>query len=659
MKPIYKEKYPHLFEPLVLGKKKVEIKNRIFSAPMGCPVAQHTDGRLNEYGVYFYGRFAKGGFGMVNAKSIVPVGAKKNRTLNLEDETVFMDVHFMNEYAHAFGAKTGCELYHEGALARTGKLFHSSEMILPNGKKVNAMTEADMHEIADEFAKAATLVKRAGFDSIILHYGHGWLMSSFLSPAYNHRSDAYNGTAENRMRFPRMVIERIRQAVGDDLLIDVRMSGSEWTPGGIEIEDTIQYVKLIEDIIDSVHITCGNRNNAKSRPDQHPSCFLPAGHNAENAMKVKQAGVRIPVGVVGGISEPELAEKIIADGMADFVLLGRQATIEPEWPEKVRHGREEDIRPCMRCNFCIDTGRRGKLSTAITYDAEATFNLQCAADPTYGQGYYKKFVPKPEVSKDVAVIGGGLAGLEAAMTAAERGHRVKLIEKTDALGGVMAHTDGIWFKKDIGRFRDYLITQCKKHGVEFLMNTEADRSMIDEMDPDAVIVAVGAEPVVPKIPGVQGEHVLIAEDVLHNPDLAQKHVVIIGGGQVGCETAIVLGNRGHNVHVIEGSEHMMGTAQFSQRIHTLQFMEKAGATYQTNALCKKIQNDGILITDEKGEEQFLSADSVVLAVGRRALIDLRETFRDSAFDVIYVGDCLKAENIPHAIRTGYDAALRL
>ncbi len=662
MKPIYKEKYPHLFEPLILGKKKVEIKNRVFTAPMGCPVAQHADGRLNEYGVYFYGRFAKGGFGLVNAKTILPVGPTNSRTLNLEDERMFMDVHFMNEYAHAFGAKTGCEMYHQGALASPagGKVVMSStEMVTPNGVHVKEMTPDDMEEVAQMFVKGATLVKRAGFDSVLLHYGHGWLMSSFLSPAFNHRKDEYNGSRENRMRFPKMVIERIREAVGDELLIDVRLSGSEWTPGGIEIEDTIEYVQMIEDLVDSVHITCGNRNNPNSRPDMHPSHYLPAGHNAENAWKVKQAGVKIPVGVVGGISDPALAEEILADGKADFVLMGRQATIEPDWVEKVRHGHEEDIRPCMRCNFCIDTGRRGKLSTTITFDAESTFNLQCAADPTYGQGYYKKFVPKPETAKDVVVIGGGFAGLEAAMTAAQRGHRVTLLEQSDKLGGVMAHTEDIWFKHDTGRFRDYLICQCEKAGVKFRLNTTATRAMLDDMDPDAVIVAVGGEPVLPRIPGIDGSNVITAEEALHHPEKTGKRVVIIGGGLVGCETAIVLGEKGHQVHVVEFSDYMMGTAQFSQRIHTMEFMEKAGATHQVRSKCTGIQADGVYVEDADGGTSFLEADTVVVAVGRRPLGELRDSFRDCAFDVINVGDCAKVENIPFAVRSGYDAALRI
>ncbi len=662
MKPIYKEKYPHLFEPLVLGKHKVEVKNRIFTAPMGCPLAQDGDGRLNAYGVFFYGRFAKGGFGMVNAKSILPAGPTKTRTLNLENENVFMDVHFLNEYAHAFGAKTGCELYHQGCWAppEDGRpVISASAMTMPNGVRVREMTEADMEDVIRMYVRGATLVKRAGFDALLLHYGHGWLMSSFLSPAFNHRSDQYGGTPENRVRFPRMVLERIRETIGDDLLIDVRLSGSEMTPGGIEIEDTIAYVKAIEDLADSVHITCGNRNNPKSRPDMHPSCFLPAGHNAENAWKVKQAGVRIPVGVVGGISDPALAEQILAEGKADFVLLGRQATIEPEWPEKVRRGREADIRPCMRCNFCIDTGRRGNRSAAITYDAEGTFNLQCAADPTYGQGFYKKFVPDAAEARTVVVVGGGFAGLEAAMTAAQRGHRVTLLEKGDCLGGVMAHTEDVWFKYDTGRFRAYLVHQCEKAGVEIRLRTEATRAMVERMDPDAVIVAVGAEPVRPDIPGVDGEHVLTAEEALHHAERVGRRALILGGGLVGCETAIVLAESGREVHVIEAAQDMLGNAQFSQRIHTMEFMERAGATWQTRSRCTEILPDGARISDAAGEETFLACDTVVLAVGRRPLARLRDSFRDCAFDVICVGDCVKAENIPHAVRSGYDAGLRI
>lgn len=662
MKPIYKEKYPHLFEPLVVGKNQIEFKNRVFTAPMGCPLAQGTDGALNDFGVNLYGDFAKGGFGLVQAKVVIPMLENNGRSLSLANEDKFMSCHFLNQYAHLYGAKTGCEIYHQGAWMKPGagrKIMSASALTMPGGIEVQAMTPDDMEEVADMYAEAAVLVKRSGFDLICLHFAHGWLMSSFLSPLFNKRTDAYGGSVENRMRFPRMVVERIRQKVGDALLIDVRLSGSEMTPGGIEIEEAIEQVKMLEDFIDMVHMTCGNRMNPASRPDIFPSHYLPAGHNAQYSAAVKKAGVKIPVGVVGGVHDPQLAENLLAEGKADYVLMARQANVDPNWVEKVRHGQEGDVRPCLRCNYCVDTGRRGALSKSITFDASATYDLKCAINPLYGQGAYKAKIPMPTEQKKVAVIGGGVAGMQAALTAAQRGHQVTLYEKSDKLGGQLFFADHMWFKAEVKKFREYLIRQVRQAGVTIQLETEATRAMIETADPDAVIVAVGAVPVVPPIPGVNNKNVMQAVDILGHEEQVGKKIVIIGGGSMGCETAIHLGGKDHETLVVEMGENIAGNAQFSQRMHIMRYMEQAGVQYQTGLRCVEITETGVWLENMQQEKRFIAADTVVLSVGNRALEDVRDQFKDVAFDVIHVGDCLKAADICTAVHTGFDAAMRL
>ena len=255
-----------------------------------------------------------------------------------------------------------------------------------NGRMVREMTEQDMEDVAQMYVTAAADAKRAGFDAIMLHYGHGWLMNNFLSPLSNHRTDAYGGSVENRVRFPLMVIKRIREVVGDSMVIEIRMNGNDRAEGGITPEDAAQQALIMEEYVDMFHVSCGTRLDAHARPKMHPTCFVTPGHNVDGSVALKKAGVKKPVGVIGSVHYPDLAESILAEGKADYILMARQAIADPEWVNKVRAGREKDIRPCIHCDFCVDGGRRNALTTEVTILNDATFDNRCSVNPLVGQG---------------------------------------------------------------------------------------------------------------------------------------------------------------------------------------------------------------------------------------------------------------------------------
>ena len=664
----YKKKYPNLFQPLEVGVNKVGFKNRIFSAPISVNLFADNNLNLRYEGIDTFASFARGG------AALVTIGegeldklnsSAHNSHIGLVDDLVLQNLHLYNDYAHAYGAKTSIELNHNGHFAIPRfcggmEPMSASEITMPSGIHVRQMNEDDMEQVAESYASAVFMAKRAGFDMVLLHYGHGWLMSSFLSNLLNKRTDKYGGSLENRMRFPRYILERIRQKVGDDILLELRMSGDEFTDGGITINETIEYIKMVEDLVDLVHISCGTRFNAMSRADMHPSHFVAHGHNAPNSALVKKAGVKIPVGVVGKIYNPMLAESILENEQADYILMARSWIADPDWAEKVRHGHEEDIRPCLRCNFCLDAGDRVAVSKYVLENDAATKDMYCAVNPLFGNSCYKKNAPMPQKQRKVVVIGGGVAGMEAALDCVKRGHDVVLYEKNDKLGGQLFYADYVWFKQEMKDYREYLISQINKSTVTVKLNSYATPESIEMEMADAVIVAVGAEPLIPSINGVELSNVTVALNVFGKEDtLKGEDILIVGGGLIGCETSIHLGSKGKRVTVIEMGEYLAPDAQLSERLHTLQYMERAGVVSYTNTKCIEITDSGAWVVDSDQEKRFIKASHIVLACGMKPLIDSRDSFSGSAFDVINIGDCEVVSGIKHAVHSAFNASLRI
>lgn len=665
MKPVYKEKYPHLFEPMYVGKNKVRFNNRALMAPIGSIATgggEMSDGRISQNGIDQCMNYIRGGFSTVALPMEVPIDGGHEHMFNLNPKTCNqMEFHLLQRSVHAYRGLTFAELLHCGPFVNLPDYPRlGADTYVTNGYPVRAATLDDMKGICDLFAQYAVWAKIARFDGLMIHMAHGWLFNQFLSPLTNHRTDEFGGSVENRCRFPMMVLKAIRDAVGDDLLIELRLNGNDEVEGGILPEDAAQQVLILQEYVDMIHITCGHRVDALSRPKQHPSNFFPMAHNAYASEIVKNTpGVKIPIGVVGAIYTPEIAEEVLAKGQADYVLMARSAMADPEIIKKAKEGREDDIRPCLRCNYCMDHGRREALTTELHLLSHPSYDRHCATNPLAFQSLSKRSFPPAERVKRIAVVGGGVAGMEAALAAADRGHEVIIYEKTGKLGGQALLSDVMWFKKEMKLFHEYLERQVhKRQNIIVNLNTEATPEIIDELDPDAVIVAVGAEQIVPKIPGV--EKAVMSFDVFgHEEEKVGHKVAIIGGGDIGVELGIHLNELGHECTVVEMGHYIAPKAQLTERISYLEWLEQEKVNTMIDTKCVEITDQGAIIEDADGNKTLLEADTVIIAVGTKSLVEERDKFIDTAFDVINVGDCVKASSIVHAVHTGFDAGWTL
>lgn len=666
------EKYKHLFQPMQI--KGVTFKNRIEASPISTFELMTTSEKAMSYTAYgFYRLRASGGAAIVTIGDgiVHPTGVDTGylpspKVMACMDDSIAFFCHVVDEI-HRYNSVACLQLNHAGMLSTSADFsgwgpdyinFEESDYTAPLSEQegkgegssrkgiVQYMTEEMIEEIVEAFGDSARRAKFCGFDMVQLHAAHGWLIHQFMSPLTNHRTDRFGGSAENRMRFLLMIVDRIRKYCGEDFLIEVRLSGTDYVDdGGYTIDDAVEFCKMLDGKVDLIHVSAGNFVYPETEALLCPTIFKENGYNVYLAEAIKKEMKISKVSTIGGINDPKMMEEIIAAGKADMVALGRALIADPQLPNKARRGQEDDIRPCIRCTFCLaDYQRRAQ---------------RCSVNPTFHRPYEALLPVKPAKPQKVLIAGGGPAGLEAAITAKERGHEVILCEKRAELGGLIRYAEKVSFKYETEKFRKYLIRKVEELGVEIRLNTEVTSELVSEIKPDYLIAAVGSEAIVPPVEGVEQAHMLM--DVYDNDIQMQGMVAVIGGGIAGCEFAVEQAMNGNSVVLIEmGSE----VAKDANNVHKSALMDefenrKDKISIMKKTRCIKVCDNSVVCVDADGNEVEFNVDAVVIAAGMRARRDVVEQLRFACDEFEWVGDCKQPRQIRHAVLEGYDAAMNI
>ncbi|MBQ6343565.1 MAG: FAD-dependent oxidoreductase [Anaerolineaceae bacterium] len=512
-----------------------------------------------------------------------------------------------------------------------------------NGNISDDIPAENLYKIIKSYGQRTALYRKLGFDAVTVHMSYRTQFpSQLLSPLTNFRTDEFGGSFENRARFPLLMLEEIRKAGGDDLIIEIQFSGEE-PEGGYTFEEGIEFLKLAQKYVDIVVRSAEGDPNHPIPFELNPTPFL------EMAAKVKVQGLDFLVSNVGGYFDPDIADQAIREGKVDLVAMARAWISNPDYGDIIAEGRKEDLVPCLRCNKCHGRGKRD------------IFTTTCSVNPLFGFEEVSPYLGKEaEKKKKVAVIGGGPGGMRTAIYLADRGHEVTIYEAESELGGAIRHADYVPFKWTLKEYKDYLIRQVEKRKIKVYLNTRATPETLGD-EYDTVVAAIGASPVIPKIPGADLDHVTVATDALMHSDKIGKNVVIIGGGEVGVETGMFLAQKGRNVTVIEMRDEL---AADSTATHYRSMFEEAWKAidnfhYVLNASAKQISKDHVTYTDKDGNDHDLPADSVILSVGMRSKSEEALSFYGKGREFWMVGDCKKPGTIQTTNRSAYGAAVNI
>ena len=617
--------YPHLFSPIRVNS--IVLNNRILAAPNN------------------------GGYSMERATAGAAVNIWGNCSVNMDNAFLdkgekYMFSHYQIEKTrktldllHQGGSKVSLEVMHRGMMRRADDGVGASSLTNPYGYTCRELRAEELPEIAEKFAEACVDAKRLGFDMVMLHFAHGWLPTEFLSPAWNHRTDEYGGSYENRSKFPLMILKAVRKAVGPDYPIDMRFSVKEWVENELNWEETLRFLKDAEPYIDMINLSCGVDIERKANIRMISHALMPRLGNIDAAKAIKEQ-VSIPVAVVGGIFTPEEAERIIAEGYADMVMIGRSLVADPFWIKKAYEGRAEDIKPCLRCGYCSKwtTGRS---------------NWGCSVNPLYlRDGWLDYEIKKDENRRRFVIVGGGVAGMNAALAAHERGEEVILIEKSDCLGGVLEFTDHANHKEDLRRYKNYLIRQVNKKDIDVRLNTTATPEYISELKPDVLLIAIGAKAMAPRIEGI--EQAIGALDAYHRLGQLGNEVVIIGGGTVGCELALEITDKDHHVTILEATDTLHKQDNQALDLAMDELLNKEdNITIRKQAFVSAIDEKNVVLAD--GTK--IPYSTVISATGFRPDYDAVEAFYGITPKTFVLGDCIRSAKIKEAVESAYFTVL--
>ena len=649
---MFELKYPHLFTPIKVAGQV--FRNRIFAAPTGF-IDMDKDGMYPPDAALYYARKAMGGAASVTLGECGvdgEYGIGYGYAIRLDNHYSGLPYSFHGlsrvvEEVTRYGAVCATELEHAGMYANRwldppGVAYGPIDCVDIDGRQILQMPEDIIERTIQKYAEAAAFVKQCGVGMIFVHAGHGWLLHQFLSPHLNTRKDKWGGPdIENRARLAVAVLDAIRKAVGPSIPIEVRMSGSEGYEGGFDIEEGIKIAKQLDGHADIIHVSAGSHEVEEVFTLTHPSLFREDGCNVKFAAEIKKH-VKSHVATVGALADPDLMENIIASGQADIVEVARGLLADPDLPIKLRSGRENEVNTCMRCLACfsnlVNTGR-----------------FRCATNPETGREAEARFEPPLAGKKKVLVVGGGVAGMQAALTCARLGHQVSLYEKNSRLGGALNCEENVPFKRLLQKYLRFQAETAAKEGVEVHLNTPMTPELAKSLCPDIIISAMGAKPVVPNIKGIEGASVMPAEEVYINPEKVGKRAIIIGAGLVGMELAIYLSMLGKKAVMVEMLDKVNDGGNFQHMKAVWVELNKYGVEINLSTNAIEIDGSGILCNTPEGVKHF-DADSVIYAVGQKPLSEESYSLSGCAPEFYPVGDCVGAKDIMNATSMAYMVA---
>lgn len=648
-------KYPHLFSPIVLGNTL--FRNRIFASPTGYQNL-NGDGYLNDGATAYYERKAKGGAASVATfEGVVDGELGKGGATHICLDTPQID-RGLSRIAYAVkshGAVASLELQHTGMFANRdlamfggsskGLAYGPVEMEL-NGRSILPMTEEILERTIKKYAQGAALAKRCGYGMVTVHAGHGWLLHQFLSPITNTRRDQWGGSSvENRSRLVVEICKAIRKEVGSGFPIEIRISGSECYDGGFDLDEGVAIAKQLDDHVNLIHVSAGNHEVAEVFAVTHPSMFMPHGCNVQYAAEIKKH-VKTPVATIGALSDPELMEEIIASGQADVVQMARQLLADPDFPNKIRSGQEEKVKTCMRCLSCFTN----ELTVGEPY---------CAINPETGRELEMKFSIPSAKPKNVLIIGGGVGGMETALTCGDRGHKVTLLEKSSRLGGVLRCESEVSFKKNLDVYLNRQEKRVLNHpNISVLLDTEWTPDEALQHDPDVIIAALGARPVIPEIPGKNTLLGMSAQDAYTSLDQLGQKVVVLGAGLVGVELGLHLQEHGKDVTLIELADRVNDGGNFLHMLGLQTELDRRNLPIHFETIAKEITPEGVLCSTSEGD-RFFPADAIIYAVGQKAHREQSIAFHSCAPEFHMIGDCIQPRNITDATSEAFMIARNL
>lgn len=645
--------YPHLFSPVKIGNTVV--KNRIFMPPLSTNLG--NKGYVTDELVEHYKARARGGVGLfvTEVVTVEPTYVYLPGDMSIHDDSFIEGWKKLVDGVHEYGAKILPQLFHPAYMAfpipGTPQLIAPSSVGPYYAKEApRPVTVEELKVIIRQFGEAAYRVKQAGGDGVEIHAAHAHgLLGGFLSPLYNKRTDEYGGDINGRLRLTLEVLAEVRRMCGDDFIIDVRISGDEYSDGGLNINDMIYVSKQLEKAgADMLHVSGGT---TIARGSSIPAPGTKMGSHSALSEEIKKY-VSIPVTTVGRITEPWIAEELIANGKADACMIGRANLCDPEFSNKARDGREDEIRPCIGCLRCLNGIMFGK-------------RVACTVNPSFELENEENLKPAAQ-KKNVLVIGGGCAGMEAAYVAKKRGHHVVLCEKTDQLGGLLNAASVPIGKQDLTKVTKYMRKRLEKEQVEIRYQCTVTKEMLESEFKDyEVIAGTGADPVV--IQSFTGfKQWMTADDILTGKAFPGRKIVIIGGGSVGCETADYLAPvvhdlfvRNREITVLEMAKGVMMAESGPGRSLLVQRMMKKGIQMICGAKVEKVETDKIYYTKNGTEYCIDDADTLVFASGYRTNPAVEEMLKEAGAAYHMIGDAAKVGNIKEAISQGYEAARQI